>query len=208
MRPQRRPQKVQLSVHLYGVLDCVYDDPPAGLPRLSPKEFKTRFVLPWRDAKYASSDEALARISRTLREAEAKDPLGAEEDRAIVENICAFVGLALHYLRRDEIEEAWSMHSLAQYSLGIRAASRADGNPLSRLASSGGFAKAAKDPKQREKAFVKDCWKDWQNDSDRYKGKAEFARDMLSKCEHLTSQKKIEDWCRTWESEIVTLPAE
>ena len=34
--------------------------------------------------------------------------------------------------------------------------------------------------------------------TDRYKSKAAFARDMLEKCEHLTSTKKIEDWCREW----------
>lgn len=61
--------------------------------------------------------------------------------------------------------------------------------------------KLQNDPKQAEKAFVKDCWLEWQRNADRYNGKAAFARDMLSKCENLISQKKIEDWCRRWEKE-------
>lgn len=55
------------------------------------------------------------------------------------------------------------------------------------------------DPKQQEKAFVFECWGAWQTNPKQYKSKAEFARAMLDKCEHLTSQKKIEDWCREWE---------
>jgi hypothetical protein len=65
----------------------------------------------------------------------------------------------------------------------------------------GAKAKLAKDPKQADKSFVKDCWLEWQRNADRYNGKAAFARDMLSKCENLISQKKIEDWCRGWEKE-------
>ena len=64
-------------------------------------------------------------------------------------------------------------------------------------------AKLAKDTdgKQREKAFILECWKNWQQSPSTYKSKAAFARDMLTKCESLTSQKKIEDWCREWEKE-------
>ncbi len=69
------------------------------------------------------------------------------------------------------------------------------------LAKKGAKAKLAKDPKQADKSFVKDCWLEWQRNADRYNGKAAFARDMLSKCENLISQKKIEDWCRGWEKE-------
>lgn len=70
------------------------------------------------------------------------------------------------------------------------------------MAYQGAIARLARDPRQREKKFVYECWLDWQKQPDkckRYKGKAAFARDMLSKCEHLASQKKIEDWCRNWE---------
>ena len=61
------------------------------------------------------------------------------------------------------------------------------------------LARLETDPKQKEKQFVYELWLQWEANPDSYKGKASFARDMLSKCEHLTSQKKIEDWCRKWE---------
>ncbi len=60
------------------------------------------------------------------------------------------------------------------------------------------------DPKQKEKKFIFECWQEWQIRPSQYKGKAQFARNMLDKCEHLRSQKKIEDWCRLWEKEHST----
>jgi hypothetical protein len=62
----------------------------------------------------------------------------------------------------------------------------------------GAMEKLARDPKQKEKAFIFACWQKWQESPTTYASKAAFARDMLTKCEHLTSQKKIEDWCREW----------
>lgn len=59
----------------------------------------------------------------------------------------------------------------------------------------------AANPKQRDKALVRECWDDWQKLPDRYGGKAEFARDMLDKFETLKSQPVIEGWCRDWERE-------
>lgn len=67
--------------------------------------------------------------------------------------------------------------------------------------------KLKRDPKQREKKFVRECWDTWQQNPESYKSKAAFARDMLTKCEHLESQKKIEDWCRAWEAANGTQPA-
>jgi hypothetical protein len=57
------------------------------------------------------------------------------------------------------------------------------------------------DPKQADKAMVRECWIDWQKQLDRYEGKAAFARDMLTKYESLKSQPSIERWCRAWERE-------
>lgn len=65
----------------------------------------------------------------------------------------------------------------------------------------GAMAKIDRDPKQRAKQLVFECWQNWQAKPDNYKTKADFARDMLDKSEHLKSQKKIEDWCRAWEKE-------
>lgn len=57
------------------------------------------------------------------------------------------------------------------------------------------------DPRQEEKTFIRECWRDWKKGITNYKSKAAFARDMIDKCEHLTSIKKVEDWCREWEKE-------
>ena len=74
-------------------------------------------------------------------------------------------------------------------------------------ASMGAAAKLSKDPKQQEKALVRECWGDWQNEPTRYKGNATFARDMLQKFETLTSQPVIERWCRDWQKESDTQQA-
>ena len=77
-----------------------------------------------------------------------------------------------------------------------------------RQAQSGAAAKIAIDPKQIEKAMVRECWDEWQKQPDRYQGKAEFARDMLTKFENLKSQPVIANWCRTWDKENATQPAQ
>ncbi len=56
-----------------------------------------------------------------------------------------------------------------------------------------------RDPKQVEKRLVFDCYKEWRAKPERYKSKAEFARDMLEKYPHLKSHKTIEDWVRGWD---------
>jgi hypothetical protein len=68
----------------------------------------------------------------------------------------------------------------------------------SEQASRAAIAKHAKDSKQAAKKCVFECWERWQNNHKNYDGQAEFARDMLDKYPELTSQKKIEDWCRDW----------
>lgn len=71
----------------------------------------------------------------------------------------------------------------------------------SKVARMGGIVRALRSPKSKEKDFVLECWRAWQAKPSQYRGKADFARDMLQKCQHLVSQKKIEDWCRGWERE-------
>lgn len=68
-----------------------------------------------------------------------------------------------------------------------------------RLAKSAVLSRYKDDPKQQEKRFVRDCYQKWRDNGGPYRSKAEFARDMLQKCSHLTSQKKIEDWVRQWD---------
>lgn len=62
-----------------------------------------------------------------------------------------------------------------------------------------------RDPKQIEKSFIFECWEKWQIEPKQYKGQAGFARSMIEKCEHLTSTKKIEDWCRAWKSKAKSI---
>lgn len=68
----------------------------------------------------------------------------------------------------------------------------------------GARAKLANDPKQNEKAFVRECWIKWQKNADSYSSQAACARDMLNKCESLISQPKIEAWCREWKKSALT----
>ncbi len=75
------------------------------------------------------------------------------------------------------------------------------------FARAGALGMLAKDPKQKEKALVRECWELWQSEPKRYTGKAAFALDMLGKFESLKSQAVIERWCREWEKESGTQPA-
>lgn len=72
---------------------------------------------------------------------------------------------------------------------------------LSERGKKAALARLENDPRQKEKELVYECWQQWQKTPNKYKSKAAFARDMLDKCEHLTSTKKIEDWCRQWETQ-------
>lgn len=86
--------------------------------------------------------------------------------------------------------------------------SKEGGGWVRQNATLGALAKLAKDPKQKEKAQVRESWNLWQWRPDLYAGKAAFARDMLDKFESLKSQPVIEGWCRTWEKETTTKQAE
>ena len=67
--------------------------------------------------------------------------------------------------------------------------------------------KLANDPKQRDKAIVRECWELWQKQPNSYGGKAAFARDMRDKFPNLESQPVIEGWCRVWERESKPSPS-
>lgn len=103
------------------------------------------------------------------------------------------------YIQKIDIME---LLKLASNRLQFLEGQLAGGDAQKRImAKKGSDAKNESDPKQAEKEFVRSCWMDWQEKPDSYKSKAAFARDMLDKCEHLVSTKKIEDWCRMWEAE-------
>lgn len=58
------------------------------------------------------------------------------------------------------------------------------------------------DPKMEEKAFVKDCWQEWQNDPARYKNKSAFLRDMHLKLDNLTLYyPTLSNWIKVWRNE-------
>lgn len=109
---------------------------------------------------------------------------------------------AIQALEDGADSAAWSFISRANRFGGMAIAAEHAFNNIpdkSAFAISGVRAKLAKDPKQTERRFVLQCWKGWKENPARYSSKAAFARDMLEKCEHLISSKKIEDWCRIWE---------
>lgn len=63
------------------------------------------------------------------------------------------------------------------------------------------LTRIANDPKQLAKQYIFNCWEVWQEEPEKYKSKADFAKMMLKleQCKCLVSQKKIEDWCRDFE---------
>jgi hypothetical protein len=143
------------------------------------------------------------------------DGFAAEEGKApfaLLEVMGIIVDYAVQAMTSEKNgnhEIAWSYASDAQYWAGILRANLAEKSEPSQLSSNAIKAALKRwelDPKRLEKNFVYDCWLSWQESKGRYSGKAAFARDMLSKCEHLTSQAKIEQWCRDWEKR--TLHAE
>nr|MBL8410212.1 hypothetical protein [Dechloromonas sp.] len=69
------------------------------------------------------------------------------------------------------------------------------------MAYRGAMEKLKRDPKQRAKIFVKECWNEWQIKPSNYKNKSAFAKDMLSKFDELDSQTVITRWCSQWEKE-------
>lgn len=134
----------------------------------------------------------------TSSRGELYEPLGHHFLCACIEEIDnALFGLAFKIDHvRAVMEAVQAFGNFQAVSTGNQALQKA----RSELAGRGAKERHARDPKQAEKIFVLECWKEWRQKPDSYSGKAAFARDMLDKCEHLKSQKNIEDWCREWES--------
>lgn len=102
---------------------------------------------------------------------------------------------------RDAIAAAIEATNALSNAIAIESGSEKLQEARRDLAYRGAIARLARDPKQKEKSFIYGCWQKWQQSLSSYPSKAAFARDMLTKCEHLESQKKIEDWCRGWETQ-------
>ena len=122
------------------------------------------------------------------------------------------VSYAMQAKREKNKDIAWSYVVSALYmASSLRAfdfGERVLGNAASDMARRGAKTKLKNDPKQAEKALVRECWDDWQKKPDSYKGKTAFAKDMLSKYETLENQNVIVRWCGVWEKENSTQLAE
>lgn len=70
-----------------------------------------------------------------------------------------------------------------------------------RVQGKGAAAKWARDPRQKEKAAIREKWSVWPARLSGKRYKAAFAREMLDQCEHLSDEKTITEWCRQWERE-------
>ena len=144
-----------------------------------------------------------------------KQMLAAASDRAGFKKIppyflslitsLAFCSLA--FKKEDEhlMPEAWGAAIDASYWAGIvhgitRYNTFTEKELLSMIGKRAVRVQLANDPKQKAKAFILECWQVWQEEPERYKTKAAFAKAMLKQdqCKQLQSQKKIEDWCREW----------
>ncbi|WP_175939918.1 hypothetical protein [Caballeronia sp. BCC1704] len=167
--------------------------------QLSQPDFAERYITPTMRRGRPSSEDLLQEYAITLRDT--KDRYGKEARLCMIRITSALTAEALAARLRKDREASWESLANAQFWLGMlcgmpEGSRRVDAQSFAR---EGAMARYARDPKQKEKAFVRQCWSDWQRKPSCYASKAAFARDMLTKCEHLTSQKQIEDWCREWE---------
>ena len=124
---------------------------------------------------------------------------------------CALSTACFKQLEKGDKVAAILAYGKSEFYLAMCAATgRAEfgSGSVSTNAALGAQAKLAADPKQKDKGLVRECWDEWQAQPHRYKGKAAFARDMLTKFENLQSQPVIEGWCRLWERETVTQRAQ
>lgn len=71
---------------------------------------------------------------------------------------------------------------------------------LSKRARAAAVERHKRDPKQRDKQFVKECWLKWIESPSNYITVAEFARDMVNKTD-LINTIVVERWVRNWRKE-------
>ena len=114
------------------------------------------------------------------------------KDRENAEKFFHLFQTEWHVLQPDveKFIDADSIYHLLEIAVSNAASTKARLNAIKMHAAS---------PKQKDKLTVRECWEAWQQEPDRYKGKAAFARDMRDKFPTLESQPVIEGWCRTWE---------
>jgi hypothetical protein len=171
------------------------------IDKVAAKEFVDMYVAPTRDTGSPSSRE----VEFELEEAR---KAGISAQAAALYSIrvgCALVGEAQRYRFEGDVDSGWLSVANANYFVGLILGGMPDSDRATvqhrDVSIKGAIARHAKNPRQREKSFIRQCWTDWQMKPDAYASKAAFARDMMSKCEHLTSPKVVEDWCREWDKE-------
>lgn len=113
----------------------------------------------------------------------------------------------------DEAYEAFSLESgIAMWEIidedhkkELAKSRESESEIRSSIGKAAAAARLSKDPKQKAKEWVFDCWKSWQDRPDSYPSQAAFARSMLEKELGLTSQPTIEAWCRAWKKQEADL---
>lgn len=156
-----------------------------------------------------SNPQLMAECHPKLRELLGRPLYGKKPSKAMMDSrisllaSCGLSAACFRNLEADEKEKAILAYGKAEYFLSrciaLGGAELGSGS-ISTNASLGAIAKLARDPKQKDKALVRDYWSAWQKEPGRYKSKSAFARDMLDKFESLGSQRVIERWCKDWES--------
>lgn len=120
----------------------------------------------------------------------------------LIKSICVVmlchINEAINHLERSRHRElSISMSSAYQClsHLQIQCSSYVDGRVR------GGVERHLRDPKAKDKAFVYECWQDWQSNPSAYRGPTAFAKDMLDKVSNLSSDTQvIMRWAREWKN--------
>lgn len=105
--------------------------------------------------------------------------------------------------RRDDliVKESVQATTQALTKVSTLAAIAIRRNLPKALASNAAKTKHASSTKAGEKNIMRECWNAWRANPGRYRGKADFARDMLDKFPDWKNAKVIEGFCRKWEKE-------
>ncbi|MBR8214702.1 hypothetical protein [Burkholderia vietnamiensis] len=178
-----------------------------AVEKIDDHEFVEKFVAPTRDTGSPFPNE----IECEYEEARQAGLTATDKIIYLVRIGCARIGEVQRSRLNGDYESGWYALADANYFLGYILGGMPEGDrPFTKhheVSRKGGITRHAKDPKQKDKRFVRECWEQWQQYPKDYKNKSDFARGMLDKCEHLKSEKVITDWCREWEAEKGSLPA-
>ena len=192
----------------------IYVDSGIGNKIAQPEEyfFKELFGKTFNDPD-TDGDKAVYKIGQLLDGSYAEDGSAPFALFQVMGVVVDYSVQAMKAEKEGRHDIAWSFALDAHYWAGILKASKAEKmepSDLSVNARRAALARLAIDPKQAAKQYVQSCWQVWQEEPERYKGKAKFAREMLKleQCKNLESQAVIEGWCREWEKENITQLAE